>query len=340
MVGRILDYILRLKELVLLVILAIVVFLFALNNPYFVSAGSLGGIMQDMSVAGIFTIAMALVIIGGGIDLSVTTVALFGGVVAAILMRAGIPWGLATIVALVAGGCIGMINSLLISKLRIIPFMATVAVLSVLQGVNLFLTNAQSIPIRDQGFWWAGTMAFKIGPYIFPWSFVVMAALMVIYGLILKMTQFGRNVYLVGGNMAAARLTGVNPMRTRMVLYINSGVLSALAGIVNTSRMKTMNPQAIPDYMVTALTASVLGGVAFTGGAGGMAGCFIGVTLLSVFTQGLASLALPAYWTYISTGILLIIALAVDFLNERLREKRLKAKPQLQPLTTIKKEGA
>ena len=334
MVGRKIKHLLRSKEILLLLIVVIVVIVFTIINKNFLSAGSLSGVMQDMSIAGIFTIAMGVVIIGGGIDLSVTRVALFGGVLAAILMRTGVSWVWAMIVTLVAGGCIGMISSLLISKLRIMPFMATVAVLSVLEGFNLYLTNAQNIPIRDEGFWWGGRTLFGL----FPYSFIVMTVLMVIYGLILKKTQFGRNIYLVGGNMAAARLTGVNPMRVRMILYINSGTLSAFAGIVNASRMKTANPQAIPDYMVTSLTAAILGGVAFTGGAGGMTGCFIGVMLLSFFTQGLASLALPAYWTYISTGVLLIIALTVDFFNERAREMRLRARTQ--PLPAAKEEGA
>ena len=330
MIVKKLKHLLRSKEMLLFAIAFIVIILFRMVNRHFLSPGSLSGIMQDMSIAGIFTIAMGIVIIGGGIDLSVTRVALFGGVLIAIMMRAGVPWVWAMIVTLVAGGCIGMINSLLISKLRMMPFMATVAILSVLEGFNLFLTNAQNITIRDRGFWWGGRTLFGL----FPYSFIIMTVLMIIYGVILKKTQFGRNVYLVGGNMAAARLTGVNPVRVRTILYINSGVLSAFAGIVNASRMQTANPQAIPDYMVTALTASVLGGVAFTGGAGGMAGCFIGVLLLSSFTQGLASLALPAYWMYISTGVLLIIALTVDFFNERAREKRLRVK--VQPLPEAK----
>ena len=334
MVGRKIKHLLRSKEMLLFLIVLVVIIIFRTVNRHFLSVGSLSGIMQDMSIAGIFTIAMGVVIIGGGIDLSVTRVALFAGVLAAILMRAGVPWFWAMIVTLVAGGIVGFINSLLISKLRIMPFMATVAVLSVLEGFNLYLTNAQNIPIRDEGFWWGGRTLFSL----FPYSFIVMTVLMIIYGLILTKTQFGRNVYLVGGNMAAARLTGVNPVWVRMILYINSGMLSAFAGIVNASRMKTANPQAIPDYMVTSLTASVLGGVAFTGGAGGMGGCFIGVMLLSFFTQGLTSLALPAYWTYISTGILLIVALTVDYFNERAREKRLRARPQAIPAAN--KEGA
>ena len=333
MIGKKVKHLLRSKEMLLFLIAVIVIMVFRIVNRHFLSPGSLSGIMQDMSIAGIFTIAMAVVIIGGGIDLSVTRVALFAGVLVAILIRAGVPWVWAMIVSLIAGGIIGLINALLISKLRMMPFMATVAIFSVLGGLNVFLTNTQNIPIRDRGFWWGGRTLFGL----FPYSFIIMTALMIIYGIILKKTQFGRNVYLVGGNMAAARLTGVNPMNVRTILYINSGMLSAFAGIVNASRMQTANPTAIPDYMVTSLTASVLGGVAFTGGAGGMTGCFIGVMLLSFFTQGLASLALPAYWMYISTGFLLIIALTVDFFNERARENRLKVK--VQPLLTTKREG-
>ena len=213
------------------------------------------------------------------------------------------------------------------------PFIATIAVSNVLSGINLAVTNAQNVPIPVESFWWGGKLVFGI----FPVPFIIMTLLMIVYAFILNKTQFGRNVYLVGGNMTAARLAGVNPKKIHTILYINSSVLAAFAGIVLASRMQSAAPQSQSDSQLNALTAAILGGIAFTGGAGGMAGCFIGVMLFSFFNSGLNSLALDAYWSLIASGCLLIIALTVDYFNELSREKNLKVK---KPASAAKKEGA
>ena len=137
--------------------------------------------------------------------------------------------------------------------------------------------------------------------------------------------------------MAMARLAGVNPKKVRTILYINSGVLAAFSGIVLASRMQSAAPQSQSDTQLNALTAAILGGIAFTGGAGGMAGCFIGVMLFSFFNSGLNSLAIDAYWSLIASGCLLVIALTVDFFNERSREKNLRMK---KPAQAANKESA
>ena len=312
--------ILKSKEIVLIAISVIVVLVFRLVNPHYLSLGSLNGIMQAMSITGIIAVGISALLIGGSIDLSASQVSLFAGVICALLMQAGVPWGFAVIITLICGACFGMVNAFLITKVGMMAFIATIAVGNVLSGVNMTITRGQQVPVTVQSFWWGGKSLFGALPY----PFLIMVILMVVYGLILNYTQFGRNIYLVGGNQAAARLTGVNPVKVRAILYINNSVLASAAGIVLLSRMQTASPQSQRDAQMEAITAAILGGIAFTGGAGGMTGCFIGVLLFSFFNSGLQSLALDTFWSQIASGLLLIVALTVDFFNTRSREKSLR----------------
>lgn len=314
---------LKSKEMLLILITIAVILLFYIINRNYLSLGSLQGTMQAMSITGIMAVGVSCLLIGGGIDLGSSMECLFGGVICALMIQSGIPWGFAMIITLAIGALIGLVNAFLISKLGMMPFIATIAVGNVLTGLNLALTNSQNIPVSVESFWWASKLLFGI----FPIPFVIMIILLVVYGFVLSKTQFGRNVYLVGGNMYAARLAGVNPIKTKAILYINNGVMSVLAGMVLASRMRSATPSSLSDSQMDAITAAILGGIAFTGGAGGMVGCFIGILLLNFFSAGLNMLALESYWSTIASGVLLVIALTVDFINERSREKALKARP-------------
>lgn len=313
--------ILKSKEAVLLLITVVITLAFFINNNNFLRIGSLSGIMQMMSLIGILSIGMSFLFIGGGIDLSMTFVALFSGVMCATMISAGIPWGLAIALTLLIGIFLGAINAFFITKVGIMAFIVTIALSQILQGINLVITNAQDVAIGIEAFaWGSGTL------WVFPIPFVIMTLLIIIYGIVLTKTQFGRNVYLVGGNENAARLAGVNPKKIRAVLYMNAGFLSSLAGVVFTSRMRSASPTAAVDWQMSAITASILGGISFGGGSGSMLGCFIGIAMLNIFTAGINSIGLAAQWNTMASGALLLIALSIDFINEKSKAKALKAK--------------
>ena len=328
-----LKRIVKSKEMLLVLITVIVALTFFGINSNFLSIGSLRGTMQAMGSVGILAVGISCLFIGGGIDLSGSSVRLFSGVILATMLAAGVNWVLASIAVLIIGACLGAVNAFFVAKLRMMPFIATIAVSNVLVGLNLAITLGQNIPVPNEDFWWGGYSLFNV----FPVPFLLMLVLLIAYGLMLSKTQFGRNIYLVGGNQAAARLAGVNPVKIRSILYINNGVICAFSGIVLTSYMHTATPQSQSDAQMTAITAAILGGIAFTGGAGGMPGCFVGIVLLHFFNQGLYSLAIDSAWTIIASGVLLIIALTVDFFNERSRTRALKAK--IAPAAVAQKEG-
>ena len=316
-----LKQLVKTKEAVLLLITVLIAFAFWLNNNHFLSLMSLQGIMQMMSIVGMMAIGMSFLFIGGGIDLSMTFVCLFSGVMCATMINAGVPWGLAIVFTLMIGAGLGAINAFFVTKVGVMAFVVTIALSQILQGMNLVITNAQNIAVASESFAWGGRTI-----WIFPIPFVMMCVLLTTYGIILTKTQFGRNVFLVGGNESAARLAGVNPRKIRAILFVNASLLSSLAGVVFLSRMRSAVPAAAADWQMHAITASILGGVAFGGGSGSMLGCFIGIAMLNIFTQGLNSIAIAMHWNLMASGGLLVIALTVDFLNERARKNSLKVK--------------
>jgi ribose/xylose/arabinose/galactoside ABC-type transport system permease subunit len=205
--------------------------------------------------------------------------------------------------------------------MNIMGFIATIGMSSVYTGLAKVFTDAKFISVNDKEFQKLGSSA--IFGFV-PVPFVIMLALMILYGFMLRYTRFGRRSYMCGGNPQAARLSGMSPNRTTTVLYINCGALSAFAGSVLASRMHSATATAAQSVAIDAITASVLGGISFMGGSGGIAGCFVGLMLLSAFNNGLNVVQLQSYWQLVAQGALLIIALCVEFFGERARLKALK----------------
>jgi ribose transport system permease protein len=310
------------KNTILTVILIAIVLMFYLLNNNYLSGDNIRGVMQSMSITGIMAVGAACLLIGGGIDLATSMEALFGGVLCGLLIRMGIPWPLSILLTLVGGGLLGGLIAYLVAYLGMMSFIASIAVSNVIRGINLVMTNAQNVPVPVESFWVLGS-SNVFG--IVPTPFVIMLVLLIVYNLILNKTQFGRNIYLIGGNQFAARLAGLNPKKIRTVLYINNGVLAVFSGIVVASRMHSASPSSLSDAQMDAITAAILGGISFMGGSGGMGGCLIGILLLNFFNNGLNVLSLESHWQTIAQGALLIIALTMDYFNERSREKALKA---------------
>jgi ribose transport system permease protein len=312
------------KSVPLVGVSALVILFFYFINRNFLGQDCIRGILNAMSLSGTIGVGIACLLIGGGVDLSAGTVACFGGVVCAMLIQAGVPWVPAVVLAVLFGGLAGAVNAFFINVLGFASFIVTIGMASVYGGIINIITNVQNLPVNNASFWKIGTITvFKY----FPMPFIIMLALMVIYSVILGFTGFGRSCYICGGNPFAARLSGLNPKKTTTILYINCGALSALAGVVLSARMHSASPTAASGSALDAITAAVLGGVSFMGGSGGMGGCLIGLLLLNSFKSGLTIVNLKSYWQIVAQGVLLVIALCVDFLNERARLKALKVQP-------------
>jgi len=216
----------------------------------------------------------------------------------------------------VAGG----LNAFFVNGLNMMSFIATIGMASVWQGMAYILTNSIAFNFRNPSFLVIGSTAiFRILPLIF----IILVVLVIVYGLMLSQTKFGRQMYMAGGNRGAARLAGIKPKKIHTILFINSGIVSALGGVLLASNMHKGDPAPLTQGM-DAFTAAVLGGISFTGGAGGTGGLFVGLMLLSFFNNGLTTVGLPSYWQIFAQGMLLILALLFDFYRENRRLKMLK----------------
>ena len=311
---------LRSSNTALLAVTVAILLVFYAFNPNFLSLENIRNIMNSMSFVGVLTVGMTMLLICGEVDLSSGAIACFGGVVAALLINSGVPWVIGLILTILFGAICGLISALMINRLGFMNFIATLGLMSVFQGAVALITQNKNIQIPVPDFWVIGsTTLFGL----IPLPFVIMILLMVLYGLILSSTNFGRSIYMCGGNRYAARLCGINPKRVSSILYINNGALCALAGAILAALMHTASPVAGNNGALDAITAAVLGGVSFLGGTGGMVGCFIGIFLLNAFDAGLTAIGFPSYWQLVARGCLLVLALCLDFVSSQARRRAL-----------------
>ena len=303
------------KSFALIIVLILIIVAFGILNPNFLKYANLRNIMYSTSLAGIICVGVCCVLISGNADLSVGAVGCMGGIICGFCLRANIPWVISVVITLMFGASAGIINALLLNKLKIPPFIGTLAMTSVWQGVGNLMTSNVNIPITNTSF--SNVGAANI--FLIPLPFIIMLVLMSIYGIMLSSSEFGRRIYMIGGNRQAARLAGINPEKMNIILFLNCSAVSAFSGAILAARMRTASPLAVQGTQFTAITALVLGGVAFGGGSGGMFGGFIGLLLLNTFNNGLMLIGLGSYWQIAASGVLLVLALTVDYFNERAR---------------------
>jgi ribose transport system permease protein len=320
------------KEFTLVAVLAAILYIFWAINPNYLSLNNIRNIFNSAFIVGTIAVGMSCLLISGSLDLSAGNTGMFAGVLVSLLLRDGMAWGLAVFIVLLFGAVTGLFNAALINGLNFTAFISTLAVSTIYGGLALVLTNAQTIPIANQGFWRLSS-ANVFG--VFPLPFFIMILLLIAYGIILSNTKFGRRIYMVGGNAGAARLAGINPKRVKTILYVNNSVIACLVGILVAARMHMGSPSAIAGADLDAITASVLGGVAYTGGVGNMLGVTIGILVLTSFQNGLVVVGLDSFYQIVAKGLLLIAALTLDFYREKSRLKSLKAGQAEEPPVAV-----
>ena len=318
--ATVLKSILRSKSVPLIVVLAAVICMFYVVNPAYLSTNNIRNIMNASSLTGLIAVGMGILLISGNVDLSAASVGMFSGVILAIVMRAGLHWIPALVLALLFGAAAGYMNALLSFRIKIMPFIVTIAMASFWQGLGGFITNNQMIPIASAGLG-------KLGSYrvfgLLPLPFVIYIAVAIVYGYILTSTNFGRKIYMCGGNPTAARLAGIDVRKINSILMVNCGALSALGGCILAARLRTVSCTAVLGSDLDSITACCLGGIAFMGGEGSMLGALLGILLLSSFKNGLTIIGFPTYWQVVAGGALLVVALTVDYAGVNSRKRAL-----------------
>ena len=307
-----------------LLALAVLVIALSLASDHFLTAENGVNILRQISVNLCLSIGLTLVILSGGIDLSVGAVLALAGAVAAGLLKTGIdlPMGGvhleltiagAVMVGVGVGVVLGLVNGLMVTRLLIPPFVATLAMMSVARGLTQLWTGGHPISRLGAPFEWIGTGTFLAIP-VPVW---IVAALGAVASVICHRTPFGRHLYAVGGSERAARLTGLRVDSIRTVVYVAGGALSGLAGILVTARLDSAQPNAGLGYELDAIAAVVIGGTSLSGGRGSVAGTALGCLLIGVLSNGLTLLDVSPFWQQIVKGAVIAVAVALDRRNSR-----------------------
>ena len=306
-------------KLTMMAAIVVVFIIFTALNRNFFTLTNIVNILVAGSLVGLVAIGHTYLIIAAQNDLSPGAVVAFSGVLAALLSQAGLPFGVVCIITLISGAIIGIFNAFMVNKIKLDPFIATLVTQSVIRGFAYIICDGKPVSITDNTYLLVG----KLRIFGVPLSVWIMIIFIVIFGIILAKTTFGKNIYAIGGNKDAARLAGLNPQRIILICFILMGILCAIGGIIFSSRMNSGQPAANVNLEFDAITAVILGGVSFMGGVGGMGGTILGIVLIQSFNTGLTMVNVPSFWQYVARGALLLFALTTDYIRKQKREREL-----------------
>ncbi len=292
----------------LLVTLIVMMAVFTFASPYFLTPKNFLNIGQAISIRGLIAIGLTIVMISGGLDLSIAAVSAVTGMLAAALINAQVSGELAGLIALVGAGLLGGINALIIVRFRINPIIATLGTLLLFRGLAYVVSDGDNIVI--------GVNTWSVlgrGEWLgVPISFIVFLVVLVLAYLFLRSTYLGNYIYAVGGNSEACRNAGVAVDRIRAGTYVFTAMLSGLAGLILMSQSGTATPIALSGAELDIITAVLLGGIALSGGRGSLFGTFLGILIIGVVNNGLVLTGVQIYWQMVVRGLILIIAVTLD----------------------------
>ncbi len=317
-----LQRLLKTKEIGVLGALVVLTILMSFLNQYFATTQNIFNLMRSFSTIGIMSIGMTMIIVTGGIDLSVGSILAAGAMTTARLMTYGNlnPW-LSVLGGLLMGTIFGAANGLIITKVKVNPFITTLGTMSIARGVAYLLatglqgTVASNIPMKDPGVNFLG--AGVIGNIHFPFPVIEMAVFVILFSVFLRFTVLGRQIYATGSNEQAARLSGVNIDMVRLFVYTLTGTLCAYAGIMNAGLLSTASTNLGLGNELDVIAAVIIGGTSLTGGEGTIYGAVIGAAIMAVVRNAFVMLHIPIHWQTVTIGIVIILAVATDRLRQR-----------------------
>ena len=320
------SVVLLLLKLRAVLVLLVLLITFSVLSPSFLTANNLSILAKHVSISAILAVGMTFSILTGGIDLSVGSVAGLAGMVAGGLLTVGIGghtsgvFGAIVAAMLVSCG-VGLLNGLLVSRIGVAPFIATLGTLYIARGAALLISNGKTFPnlagtpgSAPTGFSALG-QGFLLGIPLPVW---IMLAITAVASAIAARTPFGRHVYAVGGNERAARLAGIRVDRVKLLTYCISGLCAGLVGLIIASQLESAHPATGESFELNAIAAVVLGGTSLMGGRGSIRGSLIGACVIGVLADGLVMLGVSEFWQMVIKGLVIVLAVSVDQLQSRI----------------------
>ena len=288
--------------------------------PQFRAFGNLTNITRNFSFVGIVALGMTLVILTGGIDLSVGSTWGVSAVVTASLLTGGWPLFAAVLMGPLVAAAIGLLNGLCVTRLHMSPFVPTLATLSIARSLALIITRGRPISIYGQqqdAFLWLGG-----GDILgFPNPFIIFVIMAVIFWILLSRTVWGRHVYAVGGNERTARLAGLNVDRLKVIVYVLSAICAGIAGVIQVSYLSSATADLGTGEELAVIAATVIGGTNLAGGEGTILGTVVGAIILEVLRNGLLLFGVDPYWQGVFVGAVIILAVSLDYFRKLLRNE-------------------
>ena len=303
-----------LRELALLGMIVLLIVVMSFASPYFLTKANFEAVVVGMVPTAIIVVGMTILLVAGSFDLSVGSVLALSSTIVAILLLAGVPIPLAIAGAALVGAVIGLLNGVIVCGLGVNPLIATLGTMLMARGVALVFTEGFSLTNLPPTFSVFGQVRF-VGLPVMVW---VMLAILIVGDVALRRTRFLRQAYFIGSNEKSAALSGIAVNKVRITCFVISGLLAALAGIMLASRLMSGTPTAGSSLELQVLAAAVIGGASLRGGEGTIFGATLGVIFVALIANAMTMLAISIYWQMIVTGLVLVLAVAVDMLTRRM----------------------
>ncbi|MFC0471599.1 ABC transporter permease [Halalkalibacter kiskunsagensis] len=301
------------NNLGMVIILFLLIVVMMIVAPNFTEPSNILNILRQSSITAILAAGMTLVILTGGIDLSVGSILALSGVISVMLSNAGVPVPIAMLAGVGVGYLVGAINGYFTAKPKLPSFIVTLGSMTYVRGLAFVITGGYPVVLASENFKFIGS-GYILG---IPTPIYVMTLVYIVMFIMLKYTMFGRHIYSVGGNEEASRLTGIKVERTLINVYSISGMLAGVAGVVMAGRLFTGQPMVGVGAELDAIAAVILGGTSFVGGFGRIQGTIIGVLIVAVLTNGMTLLNVDYYWQQVVKGLVIVIAVLLDRLRKR-----------------------
>lgn len=298
-------------------LIAIFVF-FSIASPNFLNYGNVTAILFSTVVIGTLALGTTFVIITGGIDLSIGTgMALCAVISGVLIVNAGVPVPLGVLGAILFGGLIGLINGVNVSLLKLPPFIATLAMMLVAQGLALVISDSTPIYFSDDPSYTKISTGRLIPGLDLPNAVLILAVIAVLAAVLLNKTVLGRYTYSIGSNEEATALSGINVRKWKIIIYTLAGLFTGLAGVMISARLGSAQPATGLGYELQAIAAVVIGGTSLSGGKGSIVGTVIGALIISVLNNGLQIMSIPQEWQNVILGCVILVAVYADMARKR-----------------------
>jgi fructose transport system permease protein len=304
-----------------LAVLVVAIVAFSIVNARFFSAANLSLVLLQVTVIATLALGQTLIILTAGIDLSAGAIAVFSSILMALFATdAGVPAPLALLLGFACGTAMGALNGLLVTRIKLPPFIVTLGTLTIFFSLNSVVSNSETVRGADMPalMTWTGK-AIPIGDFRLSYGTIIMLLLFGFFAYALTWTAWGKHVYATGDDVEAARLAGIRTGRVLFSVYTTAGLLYAVAGWILIGRLASASPNVGTEYNLDSITAVVLGGTSLFGGRGGVIGTLIGALIVGVFRNGLQLAGVEVVWQGFAIGLLVLIAVSLDQWIRRVR---------------------